>query len=171
MNRKQIEELLEEAKLRFLRDEAYLLVADVNERSLTHKFAEHLQAILGREWSVDCEYNRYGTDTKTIEDVKEIVGRSAATDETRAKTVYPDIIVHRRGVEGPNVLVIEAKKMLLGGSGPMIGANWKGSKQSIDTTSRLSSISSRRRAKWYLRFGSSGEGRAMARFSIVLKTK
>jgi hypothetical protein len=110
MNREQIEELLEEAKHRFLRDEVYLLAADVNERSLTHKFAEHLQTILGRGWSVDCEYNRYGTDTKTIEDVKEIVGREAPTDETRAKTVYPDIIVHRRGVEGPNLLVIEAKK-------------------------------------------------------------
>jgi len=141
MNRKQIEELLEEAKHRFLRDEAYLLVADVNERSLTHKFAEHLQAILGREWSVDCEYNPYGTDTKTIEDVKEIVGRSAPTDETIAKTVYPDIIVHRRGAEARICWLLRQRRMLPGGSGTMIGGSWNGSRQSIDTTLQRSSIS------------------------------
>lgn len=111
MNHNQIEQALEQAQYRFLADEAYLLTTNVNERSLTHKFAEHLQTILGRDWSVDCEYNRYGPDSKkVIEDVKQIVGSHVPTDETRARTVYPDIIVHKRGAAEPNLLVIEAKK-------------------------------------------------------------
>ncbi len=111
MNRDQIEKALDKAKALFLSREGYLLTANVNERSLTHKFAEHLQAVVGGGWCVDCEYNRYGVDsTKILEEVKQIVGEYASTDETKARTVYPDVIIHRRGPEGPNLLVIEAKK-------------------------------------------------------------
>ena len=110
MNYDQLEQVLAEARYRFLAQEGYLLEANVNERSLTHKFAEHLQALVGREWAVDCEYNRYGAGAKVIEDLITVVGPSTSTFETKARTVYPDIIVHRRGPAGPNLLVIEAKK-------------------------------------------------------------
>lgn len=110
MDLDQIRGLLEEAGKRFVADDAYLLSVDANERSLTHKFAEHLQALVGKEWSVDCEYNRYGDNPKTIKEVAQIVGEVTRTDDTKAKTVYPDVIVHRRGAKGPNLLVIEAKK-------------------------------------------------------------
>ena|SRR2546426_10439917 len=110
MNQEKIERVLERAITDVLANDAYLFEANVNERSLTHKFAEHLQAAVGRDWSVDCEYNRYGDDAKKIEEVKHIVGSLVATDETKSRTVYPDIIVHRRGAAGPNLLVIEAKK-------------------------------------------------------------
>jgi predicted transposase YbfD/YdcC len=60
MNKKQIEIIMEQAIIRFLEDDSYLLSVEVNERSLTHKFAEHLQAIIGCPWNVDCEYNRFG---------------------------------------------------------------------------------------------------------------
>jgi hypothetical protein len=66
--------------------------------------------VVGPEWSVDCEYNRYGTGAKVIDDLISIVGTSTPTYETKARTVYPDIIIHRRGPAGPNLLVIEAKK-------------------------------------------------------------
>lgn len=110
MNKEQIENILEQAKNCFLEKDQHLLSVEANERSLTHKFAEHLQNILGCKWDVDCEYNRDGTDPKKISEIIKIVGENTTTDKTNAKTVYPDIIVHKRGKDGPNLLVIEAKK-------------------------------------------------------------
>ena len=42
--------------------------------------------------------------------IEQIVGKDTTTSETKTRTVYPDIIVHKRGPDGPNLLVIEAKK-------------------------------------------------------------
>ena len=83
-----------------------LLCRDVNERSVTHKLAEHLQRQF-KGLKVDCEYNRYGDD-----DPKKLVVEpgSTQTDCVDAKTVYPDIIVHERGSNCNNLLVIEVKK-------------------------------------------------------------
>ena len=84
MNYDQLERVLAEARYRFLAQEGYLLEANVNERSLTHKLAEYLQAVVGPEWSVDCEYNRYGAGAKVIDDLISIVGASTPTYETKA---------------------------------------------------------------------------------------
>ena len=86
-----------------------LLVVDANERSITHKLAEHLQAEFPG-WNVDCEYNRDGFDPKRMTYTVE----SVSTDNTEAKTVFPDIIVHERGTQARNLLVIEAKKRTSG---------------------------------------------------------
>ncbi|OGZ27293.1 MAG: hypothetical protein A3F95_00020 [Candidatus Nealsonbacteria bacterium RIFCSPLOWO2_12_FULL_39_31] len=111
MNKKHIENILKQAKRCFLENDHYLFTVEANERSLTHKFAEYLQNIFGYEWSVDCEYNRFGQDGKKIvEIIEQMVGKDTITSETKTRTVYPDIIVHKRGLEGPNLIVIEAKK-------------------------------------------------------------
>ena len=110
MNKKQIKNILEQTKILFLENDYHLLSVEANERSLTHKFAEHLQAVIGCSWNVDCEYNRYGSEIKVIGGIKEIIGDKTTTDDIRAKTIYPDIIVHKRGADGQNLLVIEAKK-------------------------------------------------------------
>jgi hypothetical protein len=82
-----------------------LLGLDANERSMTHKLAEHLQRQMPN-WTVDCEYNRLGDKTKRIiRDENDLVPKS----DTNCETVYPDIIVHRRNTTD-NLLVIEAKK-------------------------------------------------------------
>lgn len=83
-----------------------LLELDVNERSVTHKVAETLQTKFS-EFDVDCEYNRDGHDPKDI-DIPIKVGE-VYTNETKATTVYPDIILHKRDSKA-NVAVIEAKK-------------------------------------------------------------
>ena len=89
----------------FFDKDCNLLRLDVNERSITHKLAEHLQRQF-EDLKVDCEYNRHLKDIKRLpiepEDIK--------TDCLDAKTVYPDIVVHRREVDNCNRLVIEAKK-------------------------------------------------------------
>ncbi|AXV40393.1 hypothetical protein [Methanobacterium sp. BAmetb5] len=85
-----------------------LLNENANERSITHKLAEYLQQEF-KEWNVDCEYNRMvngdSQDPKRmrfpVEDTK--------SDDTDAKTVFPDIIIHQRN-ERKNLLVIEVKK-------------------------------------------------------------
>jgi hypothetical protein len=86
-----------------LRDR-WLLEKDVNERSLTHRFAIYLEDEFPW-WDVDCEYNRDHDDSKRLnlypEDIK--------SDDTQGTTVFPDIIVHKRGSD-VNLLVIEVKK-------------------------------------------------------------
>ena len=80
-----------------------LLELDANERSITHKLAEHLQVEF-HEWHVDCEYNRDGGQPKRVH-----LAYSVPADDTDAVTVFPDIVVHHRDTQD-NLLVIEAKK-------------------------------------------------------------
>ncbi len=91
------------AVLALYRHDRELLDIGANERSITHKLAEHLQ----REfpyWHVDCEYNRRGHDTKRLN-----TNSQCRHNDLEAKTVIPDIIVHRRGTK-QNLIVIEVKK-------------------------------------------------------------
>lgn len=90
----------------FLGEDITLLTVNASERSISHKFAEHLQQVF-TDKTVDCEYNRLGERPKTLrrnlfEDIKE--------DDQDAKTVFPDIVIHKRGVQTDNILVIEIKK-------------------------------------------------------------
>jgi len=83
-----------------------LLDVDANERSITHKLAEHLQREFP-DWYVDCEYNRRRDDIKRF--YLDLDFREIRADDTDAETVFPDIIVHQRCTE-QNLLVIEVKK-------------------------------------------------------------
>lgn len=89
---------------KLLADDQYLLKADANERSITHKLAEYLQAEFS-DWNVDCEYNRDGMDIKRLMSFKKYI----TSDDTEATSVFPDIIIHNRGTND-NLVVIEAKK-------------------------------------------------------------
>lgn len=76
----------------YRRDGELLGVLDANERSITHKLAEHMKGQFSG-WQVDCEYNR----------------RESGPKRLKGTLVLPDIIVHRRGIP-ENLLVIECKK-------------------------------------------------------------
>ena len=84
--------------------DALLLQLDVNERSICYRFAMYLQALFPT-LHVDCEYNRDGIDPKRIQHL----GLYPDDDDTEAKTVFPDIVVHTRNTD-KNYLVIEIKK-------------------------------------------------------------
>ena len=89
--------------------DSFLLENDTNERSITHKLAGYLENYFP-EWDVDCEYNRNRGEVKRIP--PEPVASDpepVASDDTKAVTVFPDIIVHKRNT-GENLLVIEVKK-------------------------------------------------------------
>lgn len=78
-------------------EDKYLLDVVVSERSLTHRLAVYLEQLpVFSGWNIDCEYNRNGDVPKFLKGL----GRLA----------LPDIVVHKRGAAGPNLLVIEAKK-------------------------------------------------------------
>ena len=83
----------------------YLLENDLNECSINHKLAYHLQDHFP-DWDVDCEYNKNAIKIKELDLPKDKVD----WNDTEAKSVFPDVIVHKRGGEGPNLLVIEVKK-------------------------------------------------------------
>lgn len=145
-----------------IKNDEYLLTNNLNERSITHKLAEHYQHLFPR-WNVDCEYNRnLDADKKIVIDPKVLLDNMAKTLETNfygdntnlgqprevftveeirnlerqlrepeidydeelelfyfiltltngkktKKTIYPDIIIHKRGTSD-NYIVIEAKK-------------------------------------------------------------
>lgn len=81
--------------------DAYLLWADVNERTVTHRLAIYVeQAFPG--WDVDCEYNRDGHDPKEI-------AFGSGDDAEHGSRVFPDVIVHKRGTT-ENHVVFEVKK-------------------------------------------------------------
>ena len=86
---------VKDALQKFLENEGDLFEIGVNERSISHKVAEYLQYEFS-DMKVDCEYNRHGLSR----DPKNLMG----------KRVFPDIVVHRRGTDIENLLVIEVKK-------------------------------------------------------------
>lgn len=105
MNQDEVRGHLERAVQRLLDRDRELLARDVNERSITHRLAMYLQDEFP-DMDVDCEYNRRDFDVKRLG----FYPRDTATNDTDARTVFPDIIVHKRGTNAHNLLVIEAKK-------------------------------------------------------------
>ncbi|MGR9107915.1 MAG: hypothetical protein ACU843_13380 [Gammaproteobacteria bacterium] len=99
-----VENAIHEALGQLLRADAELLHLDANERSISHRLAGYLETFFPG-WNVDCEYNRDGYDPKRLN----IQPRGIQSDDTQATTVFPDIIIHRRGTND-NLVVIEMKK-------------------------------------------------------------
>lgn len=92
------------ALCRFLEHDVYLLRHDLAERAMTHKVGEYLQAEFS-EHNVDCEYNRNMDGAKRVE-----LPPTDNEEDARSVSTYPDIIVHRRGNNDNNLLIVEAKK-------------------------------------------------------------
>ncbi len=98
----------------------WLLTNDLNERSITHKLAEYIQQLYP-DYNVDCEYNgniKRGHGRKVIAILKDQLINAGFlkereidnNDEVLERFVYPDIIVHKRGTNTDNYLIIEVKK-------------------------------------------------------------
>jgi hypothetical protein len=87
----------------FYERETHLLEKDLGERALTHRLAVHLESQFGG-WDVDCDYNRLGERRLRLPR-----GSIVSTDDDIGKSVYPDIVVHRRTVP-ENLLAVEVRK-------------------------------------------------------------
>jgi len=87
----------------FYAHEAFLLDKDAGERALAHRLAVHIERQFSG-WDVDCEFDRLGERTLRLPR-----GSIVSTDEHMAKSVFPDIVVHRREIPN-NLLAIELRK-------------------------------------------------------------
>ncbi len=107
MDPEKLLELLLQAMIETSTGDEYLFRNNSSERNLAGRLGFHLQQKL-HDWHVDPEYNRMNGDTpKRIHLPVECAGYR---DDDDLVLVSPDLIVHRRGPEGPNLLVIELKK-------------------------------------------------------------
>jgi hypothetical protein len=109
----KLDRTTKEAILRAIRDslkrvateDAELLRRGVHEVSLVHRFGGFLESaldpVIQGTLSVDIEYNRRG------DDVKQLPGLRGSTS---GSSFRPDLIVHRRGFDDRNLLVVEWKK-------------------------------------------------------------
>src|SRR3954466_2382918 len=87
----------------FYARETHLLEKDLGERALTHRLAVHVEKQFPG-WDVDCDYNRLGERTLRLPK-----GTIISTDDEIGKSIYPDIVVHQRGIPN-NLLAIEVRK-------------------------------------------------------------
>lgn len=87
----------------FYARETYLLDRDLGERTLTHRFAVHIERHFSG-WEVDCDYNRLGERNMRLPK-----GTIVSTDDPLGKSVYPDVVVHQRDIPN-NLLAIEVRK-------------------------------------------------------------
>jgi hypothetical protein len=88
----------------FLRQEAFLLENDTSELAIAHRFAVQLGRVFPNR-TIDVNYNRHGAAIKQVQ--LPAPCRNAGNPERR---VFPDIVVHDRGNDVANILVIELKK-------------------------------------------------------------
>ena len=96
----------------------YLLRYNVSERSIAHKLAQYL-TLFFPDYDVDCEYNanveadngkKYIMLLKSVADSYGLLQKNKKDQELVLRNVYPDIIIHKRGRNRNNLLIIEIKK-------------------------------------------------------------
>lgn len=121
MNRAELSSIINPALRKFFARDEELLLRDVNEVSITHKLAAYIEQQLCRTvrrlkmqgspelppYYVDCEYNR------EVDNVKRLPLTCHLSDEVQRQQLYapcPDIIIHVRGSNDHNWLVVEVKK-------------------------------------------------------------
>jgi hypothetical protein len=88
---------------KFYQHETFLLDKDLGERTLTHRLAVHLERQFDG-WEVDCDYNRLGERLLKLPH-----GSIVSTDDGLGKSIFPDIVVHRRSIP-ENLLAVEVRK-------------------------------------------------------------
>ena len=88
----------------FYAREGLLFDKDLGERTLTHRLAVQLEKQF-EGWEVDCDYNRLGERLLKLPH-----GSIVSTDDELGKSIFPDIVVHRRAVPD-NLLAVEVRKV------------------------------------------------------------
>ena len=98
----ELEKLVAALKELYAR-EAFLFEHDLGERALTHRLAVYVEQQF-RNFEVDCDFDRLGPRTLNLPH-----GSIVSTDDHLGKSIYPDIVVHRRAVPS-NLIAVEVRK-------------------------------------------------------------
>lgn len=106
MDTDEVRNRLNNALGELVENDRHLFATDGGERSIAARLAMYLQNRFPG-YKVDADYNRAGKVPKRLRVPAECAGYRNENDESLA---VPDVIVHRRGPEGPNLLVLELKK-------------------------------------------------------------
>lgn len=101
-----VKQRLNEAVKAVVNRDYHLLKYDLSERCVASRLAMYLQPLFST-YSVDVEYNRLGDRPKRLGLPEECANYH---DNHGDSLVVPDVIVHRRGPNGPHILVVEMKK-------------------------------------------------------------
>ena len=92
-----LEQLIKRSLDDLYQNDKYLIDHKVAETDITHRFAHYfennMQGTDVAQYNVDCEYNRDGHESKRLD----------------GSLIYPDFILHKRGHNDDNLLVIEFK--------------------------------------------------------------
>lgn len=92
-----LEDIIKKSLDKLYANDKYLIIRRVSERDIVHRFAHYFENYMQdtdiESYNVDCEYNRNGYEIKQV----------------NGKYVYPDFIVHKRGNNENNLLIIEFK--------------------------------------------------------------
>ena len=101
-------QIISDALKEVVSEELYYEVAhDMHEVALCHRLAVHLEKSEKFDgYLIDCDYNRSGINVKRSErNVKK-----HPREKVKNCGFRPDIIVHKRGSDDDNLIMIEAKK-------------------------------------------------------------
>ena len=95
-----IDKMIEKACKELYKNDRYLFEHNVNERTIVFRFGIYLQRLISKNksfdnYNLDNEYNRNIDDSKRLSDYE--------------NGVYPDLIIHKRGSNEHNLLIIECK--------------------------------------------------------------
>ena len=107
MKTDEVKNFLERALAKVNHADRHLLVVDASERCIAARLAMYLREHF-IDYDVDVEYNRDEDKVKRLWDLVSRCPRDRI--ETEGQRVLPDVIVHRRGDNKSNLLVIEVKK-------------------------------------------------------------
>ena len=96
----KIYKIIEKACIELYENDFYLIDNRVNERAIVFRFGIYVQELIDKNkffdnYNVDNEYNRNIKDPKSFSNAE--------------NGVYPDLIIHHRGDNEHNLLIIECK--------------------------------------------------------------
>lgn len=122
MNDKEIEQLVKIALKNVLdSSDSWLIKKNLSEQTISHRIAVHLENLFN-DYNIDCEYNGdvdRENNKKAITILKDELKQFSLLKDAEAselekeltiRAVFPDIIIHRRGLNEFNLCIIEVKK-------------------------------------------------------------
>ncbi len=115
--KEKVRQILNKSIDKLFEVDSYLLKEsyDINERTVSHRLALHLnEHFVKTDYVVDIEYNRIRGEYGNVEDVGNLMGKklhwgnSGEASGENSRFVFPDIIVHKRD-KHDNLMEIEIK--------------------------------------------------------------